>query len=87
MIRPGPDAIAPGAHPGGIVLHVYSATAPPVLLITRRYSPADPIEDRAALDAAAIDALDGVAAVCLVAFDGDTGERYTTGEWFARSRA
>ena len=84
LIRPGPDRIAPGACPGGVVLHVYSATTPPVLLITRRYHPADPIETRAAADAAVIDALPGVNAVCLVGFDGDSGARFNAADWFAR---
>jgi len=75
-IRPGPPALEPGRCPGGVVVQVYATTIPPTLLIEQRISLGDDVE-RAATDAAALaDELE--ADVCLVAFDGDTGERIPT---------
>jgi hypothetical protein len=84
VIRPGPERIDAGACPGGVVLHVYSATTPPVLVLSRRYRTTDAIETMAATDATIIDAMPDVGAVCLVGYDGDTGERFDLAGWFAR---
>ena len=82
MIRPGPPAIAPGVCPGGVVIHVYSATLPPALLLVRRYGPGVAVEPGAARDRAAAERLaDGD--FCLVAYDGDTGERFDGAAWGA----
>lgn len=80
MIRPGPPSITPGSCRGGVVIHVYSATRLPVLLLVRRLGPGDPIETAAWLDGLATEAND-VREVCLVGYDGDTGERYTAEAW------
>lgn len=79
-VRPGPDAIDPGACPGGVVWHVYDSRNR--LLLERKLAPqlADyEIEALAANDLAALD--DVVARiryfgdVYVVMFDGDTGWR------------
>lgn len=84
MIRPGPESITPRAHPGGVVVHIYSPTVPPLLLMVRRYGPADDIEAAAVDDAGIVGAYLGGAPVCLVAFDGDTGARFTAADWLRR---
>jgi hypothetical protein len=78
MIHPGPPTIRPGMCPGGVVIHVYAATDPPVLLLTRCYRSGDPIEKSAERDA---NATADTEAVCLVAYDGDTGDRYSAIDW------
>jgi hypothetical protein len=80
MIRPGPVAITPGAHPGGVVLHIYAATVPPSLIMTRRYRSTDNLAACAPLDYQACEAM-GYGALCLVAYDGDTGQRFTADDW------
>lgn len=85
LVRPGPLSIAPRACPGGVVIHVWAATVPPLLLLTQRVGPADDVEaaaERAALEASR--ALEADAAVCLVAYDGDTGARFSGPDWLRR---
>jgi hypothetical protein len=77
VIRPGPQSITPGICPGGVVIHVYAVPSQ-VLLLSQRIGPRDDVY-AAAERAAAVDA----AAVCLVAYDGDTGERYSADDWTA----
>lgn len=77
MIRPGPDRIEPGTCPSGVVVRIYSVPHE-VLVIEQRLTGADDIEQVATL-AAQLD-LPGWAA-CLVAYDGDTGQRYTETDW------
>ena len=77
IVRPGPASIDPGRCPGGVVLRVYAAPTGRLLLeVTAR------TEAEAALRAGR-DADETFAAlhtfergVCLVAYDGDTGDRY-----------
>jgi hypothetical protein len=78
MIHPGPPSLAPGLCPGGVVIHVYTATAPPVLVVEQQLRPGDAI-DNAATEAALMHDGD----VCLVAYDGDSGERYPANAWEA----
>lgn len=73
-VRPGPPSITPGRSPGGVVVRVYATTDPPTLVIEQALGPGDDIEDAATVAAALADESDGWAA-CLVAYDGDTGER------------
>lgn len=81
MIRPGPAAIARGANPGGVVIHVYAATVPPVLLLTQRVGREAAGIVAAAHEAAAVADIAGALETCLVAYDGDTGERFTAADW------
>lgn len=75
-VRPGPARIAPGAAPGGVVVHGYSV--PGDRLIFTQAIPASWSEDEADLAArwnfeeAMADPADGV---CLVGYDGDSGVR------------
>lgn len=80
-IRPGPASIPPDEMPGGVVIHVYSVPTCR-LLLTRHAHDRDDVERHAADDAAQTDAMlwpDDVG-VCLVAYDGDTGERMGRGD-------
>jgi hypothetical protein len=81
-IRPGPASIEPGQHPDGVVIHVYTATEPPVLVTVHKLRFSDDVESTAEADAAAFDAFTADAA-CLVAYDGDTGERFPAEAWHA----
>lgn len=74
-MRPGPGRIAPGAAPGGLVLHAYSIAGE--LLRVSILANVDEAEDRATVDATAI-VRDprSAAGVILVIFDGDTGDRW-----------
>jgi hypothetical protein len=85
VIRPGPLTITPGACPGGVIIHIYAATFPPSLLLTRAYGPDDDIGIGALADAITADKLTS-APVCLVGYDGDTGRRFTAQEWMAKGR-
>jgi hypothetical protein len=78
VIRPGPLSLPPGQCPGGVVIHVYSVPSC-VLLLTQH------VPVTANVEHAAVAAGERVANVptdvCLVAFDGDSGERYSAGDW------
>jgi hypothetical protein len=84
VIRPGPAAVLPYSCPGGIVVHVYG-TADGRFLTSGHLSPAT-VEGSAVANAAMVETLLGEGEnVCLVFFDGDTGERiippgYVTGD-------
>lgn len=80
FISPGPDRIEPSQHPGGVVIHIYAATDPPLLVTTHKLGPGDDIEAAAEGDAAAFDAFTAGPS-CLVAYDGDTGERFPAEAW------
>lgn len=88
MIRPGPETITAEACPGGVVVHVYrlDPDGVPVLLMVRCLGPNHPLyEVRADADAdghAAADMAEGLL-ICVVAYDGDTGHRYTPAAWRA----
>ena len=78
MIRPGPASIAAGVAPGGIVCHVYAVPTCELLYVSACSHDA---ETQALADADAVVALlgewPGLDGVCLVVYDGDTGERLT----------
>lgn len=80
--RPGPESIDPKKAPGGIVMHAYSV--PDGTLLLERLMPAhitDEDLDASARDDAAWTSLTARDGVCLVAYDGDTGERWTPETW------
>jgi hypothetical protein len=81
MIRPGPPALEPNAAPGGVVFHVYAVPSGDLLAVS---SAATPIQAAyvAGMDADLV-ALAHAGDVCLVAYDGDTGERYDADAWVA----
>ena len=84
MIRPGPPRILPGLCPGGFVVHAYG-TADGRLLVVGHVTPED-VEALATAHAEAVELLlHEDEAVCLVTYDGDSGERlvppgYATGD-------
>ena len=79
MIRPGPASIEPGTHPGGVVIHVYEVPSQRLLAVSNARGTDAELRVIALADADAVERRIDVAAdgVCLVAFDGDTGERMT----------
>ncbi len=77
FIRPGPARIEPGQCPGGVVMRVYAVPSN-ALVIEQKLGPGDDIEASAEM-AAALE-MPGWGA-CLVAYDGDTGERAGPLEW------
>ena len=82
MIRPGPPTLDPGAAPGGVVIHVYGVPSGHLLTCSAVTNLAH-VEAIARADAARAESLadpddDGL---CLVAYDGDTGARYTAEDW------
>lgn len=75
MIRPGPAHIGPGACPGGLVVHIYDTRDASLVSF-------HPIDCLAYSDAIAADHAHQLAElvpadvpVCLVFYDGDTGQR------------
>jgi hypothetical protein len=75
VIRPGPPWLERGECPGGLVLMIYAATDPPRLLLTSKINMYN-AQDRAEADRAIVDALIGEhERLCIVVYDGDTGER------------
>jgi hypothetical protein len=78
--RPGPEEIAPGRSPGGVVLQVYDRANTLLVddAIPQGLTDAE-INRRAEADAAAAAALAITREVCIVAFDGDTGVRIRIG--------
>lgn len=72
MIRPGPESIDPGACPGGVVIAHYLSDG--TLAAVAYLEPLGDIEAEAARAAKLVNG-----DVCLVAFDGDTGERMAWG--------
>ena len=74
---PGPPSIAPGQCPGGVVVHVYRRDG--LCLVERPLPPGIRLDP----SAASVPAVDADIAVmlaesqdlCVVAYDGDTGER------------
>lgn len=75
-MRPGPTALAAGLNPGGVIIHVYGVPSQRLLVVRVARDQAD-VAAHASADAAAADrAMDRRdRGVCLVAYDGDTGER------------
>lgn len=75
--HPGPDLIEPNTCPGGVVIRIYSVPDE-VLLMEQRIYPGGDVT-QAALGAA--EGTAGTPAVCLVGYDGDSGERFATTAW------
>lgn len=74
MVRPGPEAIDPAGAPGGVVFHAYNGRTG-ALIGTDAATDLD-AEPSADL-LGAVEALDAGDPVVLVAYDGDTGRRFT----------
>lgn len=72
--RPGPLSIDPARCPDGVVIQVYNRDG--ALLLETSVSLHDDVQTRAEHDADLVVAMEP-GDVCLVAFDGDTGERMT----------
>lgn len=74
MARPGPEAVDPAGAPGGVVFHVYNARTGDLVGV-------DPVVELDAEPSAdlleAVATLDDGEPVVLVAYDGDTGRRFT----------
>lgn len=86
VIQPGPDSIEPDTMPGGLILHCYSVPDQRLLFahhISTDISP-EALETMATVgaDLAAAAATN----VCLVAFDGDTGQRIPLRHWLGTDR-
>ena len=82
MIYPGPDSILPGMAPGGVVIHGYSVPSQRLLFvqaIPAGWSDGD--VDIVAKWNADLAMADADPATCLVAYDGDTGERLSVAAW------
>lgn len=79
-IRPGPLSIDPGQCPGGVVVHVYAVPSGALVSVSRIH-PLDDIAATAERDAATYDAFVASDAACLVAYDGDTGQRFDRAAW------
>lgn len=76
LIRPGPPRLAAGLMPGGVIIHVYAVPTARLLLTRLAHDQAE-VERHAIADAQLADAqlwADDIG-VCLVAYDGDTGDR------------
>lgn len=73
MRRPGPDRIGEGESPGGLVFYFYAIVPEERLLRVSKVQPGEE-ESAAIADADEMTRL-GLEAVCLVIFDGDSGER------------
>jgi hypothetical protein len=63
------------------VVHLYATTDPPTLLVVQRLRYDSDIESAAEMAAALHDGSGWDA--CLVAYDGDTGERFDAAAWGA----
>ena len=68
-------SIEPGRCPGGVIVRVYAVPSG-VLVIEQALRPGDDIEGAATLAAE-----QAPSATCLVAYDGDTGQRYPGTSW------
>lgn len=79
MIRPGPTTIGPGAAPGGVVFHVYDAAG--TLLAVDQVGPGDDVQAHAERAADDTNLEHNVDVVVIVAYDGDTGARFTLDDW------
>ena len=86
LYRPGPERVAPGLAPGGLVVHIYGEHGQRVAEQRLAGDVTDEDLDRLAdvTAAATTAALAEGEACCVVTYDGDTGERVTpmgTGEY------
>jgi hypothetical protein len=80
IYRPGPERLAPGLAPGGVIVHVYNLAGE--CLLESRMIPGDLIEAQAEADADRVAEL-AAGDVVLVAYDGDDGARYSARFWGA----
>ena len=80
--HPGPATIGPGCNPGGVVIHIYGAPSAKLLTISH-VGILSSAAWQAGLDHDKAQARLPKSDVgfCLVAFDGDTGERFTAEDW------
>jgi hypothetical protein len=72
-VRPGPPSILPRSAPGGVVVHGYDVPSQRLLFV-QGIEPGANV-DKAAGDNAGRSWPVAEEGVCLVAYDGDTGER------------
>lgn len=73
-IYPGPSSIDPDQCPGGVVIHHYAVPSQELILVSHitMFADARQVADTNRAQLAGFDA------ICLVAYDGDSGERM---EW------
>lgn len=82
MFHPGPPTIEPRSKPGGVVVHVYGYPSGTFLVESAAATGAQATfnagldHDRAAELLPA-----GDRGFCLVAYDGDSGDRYAAEDW------
>lgn len=85
MIHPGPPQIEPGVYPGGVVIHVYDVPSGVLVTTSMSRSLAEASHNAATdADVTVLFARPDRWGVCLVAYDGDTGERFDADDWGAR---
>lgn len=80
--HPGPQELAPGLCPGGVVVHVYEV--PSERLLCHSFVKYTEDVERAAQVAGEVarTVISPLATgMCLVAWDGDTGHRFTRQDW------
>jgi hypothetical protein len=74
ITRPGPARLPPALAPGGVIFRVYNRSG--TMLVDRA------LHRGMDLNVAKADAIKNLKAeVCLVVYDGDTGERWTPEQW------
>jgi hypothetical protein len=69
VIRPGPDAIAPGLAPGGVVFHTYD--------LAGRYLDSQAVTTAPTGEGDVMSVDPDAGPVVLVVYDGDTGIRFS----------
>lgn len=84
ITQPGPQQIEPRSCPGGVVIHVYGVPSGKLL----SESTGDSLQWAAFRagadhDVAAANLPTTDEGFCLVAFDGDSGRRFTQDEWLS----
>lgn len=83
MIHPGPSAIDPGAAPDGIVLRCYSVPDQRLLFEQQlNGNLSDDDVEELANQGVETAGEHGATNVCLVAYDGDSGQRIPLRDWF-----
>lgn len=75
--QPGPLAIEPGRAPGGVVIHIYDNAGRRIS--EQMIGPGDDVEALAEVGARLIP--EATVIVVLVAYDGDSGERFPPSAW------
>lgn len=86
MIYPGPLEIDPLQCPGGVVIHVYGVPSGTLLNESAALSSAEAAFNAGKDHDNASNRLPaGDEGYCLVAYDGDTGRRFSADEWMAGS--